>query len=246
MKFFKIACLLFSMFFSFNAFAEETGISVTGPDILIDGACYSVAGGQAPYLWTTSEGSIDDSGCVSNVSGQCGTAAVTASDDCRATGSKAVTLHGGVGAISVSGPDAPQNGSCYAANNAVGTVQWGITKGSINSNGCVSNVSSQCGAATVTATDSCGETAVKNVRMPSGRWVYNVDNCYDNPAWFTQYHADPVITYNGILRFRAYRGCAYYTQPPSYNCGSSSHICAGSTYPFPFIWRRATDEWRCP
>ena len=73
------------------------------------------------------KGSIDNSGCVSNISAQCGTAAIIASDDCRVTGSKAVTLHGGVGAISISGADAPQN-DCYVANNAVGTVQWGITK----------------------------------------------------------------------------------------------------------------------
>ena len=247
MKFLKIVCLLFLMFFSFSlAFAEETVINVSGPDILTDGACYSATGGTAPYLWKTSEGSIDNSGCVSNISAQCGTAAIIASDDCRVTGSKAVTLHGGVGAISISGADAPQNDFCYVANNAVGTVQWGITKGSINSNGCVSNISGRCGAATVTATDSCGETAVKNVRMPSGQWL--MTSYYLCSGAPTCGGSMPSTIYDGIYKYN------FSNIHSVYNYGNCSYLsgtitsepwCEAQGYPV-VTTLKETFTWVCP
>ena len=241
------------MFFSFSlAFAEETVINVSGPDILTDGACYSATGGTAPYLWKTSEGSIDNSGCVSNISAQCGTAAITASDDCRATGAKEVTLHGGVGAISISGSDAPQNGYCYVANNAVGAVQWGITKGSINSNGCVSNISDQCGAATVTATDSCGETAVKDVRMPNGVW-FTVESCnkgLSGACGGSYNHCDTISGINRIIvNGAAWALSAYWGGPgcPVYDCypGTVSPDPYCVAHAAPFAQSSYIQEWRC-
>lgn len=77
--------------------------------------------------------------------------------------------------ITITGSDTPVNGSCYTAAGGHEPYTWSISKGSINSNGCVSNITGKCGAATVTAMDSCGETAVKNVRMPGGTWIFVSD-----------------------------------------------------------------------
>ncbi|MBI3754962.1 MAG: hypothetical protein HY265_02215 [Deltaproteobacteria bacterium] len=73
--------------------------------------------------------------------------------------------------LTLSGPDAPQNGSKYTASGGEAPYSWTISKGSINSSTGVVTVSGQCGTATITATDSCGNTGSKDVRMANGRWV---------------------------------------------------------------------------
>lgn len=73
--------------------------------------------------------------------------------------------------ITISGSDAPQNGSQYTATGGTEPYTWSITKGSITQDGIVT-VSGQCGTATITATDSCGNTETKDARMPGGFWLY--------------------------------------------------------------------------
>ena len=260
MKFFKAISFFTSMFFlSSYAFAEDADVSVSGPDILVDGACYSAEGGEAPYLWTTSEGSIDDSGCVSGVPAGCGSATITVSDDCRAKGSKEVELRGGCRPLGISGLDAPSNGSCYAANNAVGDVQWSITKGSIDGNGCVRNISGQCGTATITATDASGNTSTKNVRMPNGSWVLvsNVKMCA-TVCSHTDSTACIYIEIIGNMKYEKtmWKVCSTATPcnnegcPGGYGCdpGAAGNgwgdVCRGSQ-----IYKHVatkTHEWRCP
>ena len=255
MKFLKAIYILFSMFFfSSNAFAVEAGIGVSGPDILVEGACYSATGGTAPYLWTASEGSIDDSGCVSGVPVECGNATITVSDDCRVKGSKGVTL-----CPPISGSDAPSNGSCYAANNAVGDVQWSITKGVIDNNGCVGNISRQCGTATITATDASGNTSTRDVRMPNGKWVLvsNVKMCA-TVCSHTDSTACIYIEIIGNMKYEKtmWKVCSTATPcnnegcPGGYGCdpGAAGNgwgdACRGSQ-----IYKHVatkTHEWRCP
>lgn len=73
--------------------------------------------------------------------------------------------------IAISGLDAPQNGSQYTATGGTEPYTWSITKGSITQDG-IATVSGQCGTATITATDSCGNVGTKDVRMPDGFWLY--------------------------------------------------------------------------
>lgn len=70
----------------------------------------------------------------------------------------------------ISGPDAPVDGDQYAVAGGLPPYTWSISKGSITQDGIVT-VSGQCGAATVTVADACGNTATKDVRMPNGVWV---------------------------------------------------------------------------
>lgn len=72
--------------------------------------------------------------------------------------------------LALSGPDAPVDGSQYTASGGCGSYTWSITKGIINSSGVVT-VSGQCGKATITVMDACGQVAVKNVRLPDGAWI---------------------------------------------------------------------------
>ncbi len=72
--------------------------------------------------------------------------------------------------LTLSGPDVPSNGSQYTASGGTSPYTWSITKGSITQTGIVT-VSGQCGSATITVKDSCGNQATKDVRMPSGKWV---------------------------------------------------------------------------
>ena len=145
-------------------------IPISGPDAPTDGSQYTASGGIVPYTWSITKGSINTDGIVI-VSGQCGTATITVKDKCDVTAEKVVTLPVVIG---VSGPDAPVDGSQYTAITSPSgsnlNIQWSISKGSITQTGVVT-VSGQCGAATVTATDACGNQGSKDVRMSGGTWV---------------------------------------------------------------------------
>ena len=160
-----------------------------------------------------------------------------------------------MGAISITGADAPSNGSCYVANNAVGTVQWGITKGSINSNGCVSGISTQCGTATITATDSCGETGTKNLKMPIGVWV-NKSTCdlkayYEWCGWYD----GGFYVYGGIYRYNnlrctqcvhvAYQSTLCPVPPTCFGEPYLSNVCWYGTCWVGYAYQ-SIDEWSCP
>jgi len=105
-----------------KAFADEVTITITGPDAPFDGDQYSAAGGTAPYTWSITKGSIDANGVVI-VSGQCGTATITATDDCGQTGTKDVMMASGKYVLipyqtGVTGPCASiVTGGCYDAGS---------------------------------------------------------------------------------------------------------------------------------
>ena len=90
----------------------------------------------------------------------------------------------GAVSISISGPDAPSNGSQYTVTGGVEPYTWSITKGSITQTGVVT-VSGQCGTATVVITDICGNIQSKNVNMPGGVWITIPGREY-NMTQFTQ------------------------------------------------------------
>lgn len=171
----------------------QSNISISGPDQAVDGTQYTATGGTEPYTWSISKGSIDSNGVVI-VSGQCGAATVTATDACGVTQSKVVTITPPTATISISGPDAPTDGSQYTATGGIEPFAWSISKGSITQTGVVT-VSGQCGAATVTAADACGNQVSKDVRMSSGVWVSVSRIDYTPPA------SHSVSCTNSDLRF---------------------------------------------
>ena len=117
-----------------------------------------------------------------------------------------------IGAIII-GPDAPVNGDCYGllANGVLvqsDDIIWSISKGSIDSSGCVSGLSSECGAAVITADSTCPtfQSVTKTVRMPNGVWVtiqdFSCSTCgicvrqggeYKN-SWFFEGYDETVVT----------------------------------------------------
>lgn len=70
-------------------------IDIEGPDAPVDGDCYEVIGGVLPIQWSMSAGSISDEGCVT-VTGECGTATITAEDACGSSLTKEVRMPIGV------------------------------------------------------------------------------------------------------------------------------------------------------
>ena len=69
-------------------------ITLAGPDAPSDGSQYTATGGTEPYTWSISKGSITQGGVVT-ISGQCGTATITATDSCVNQGTKDVRMPDG-------------------------------------------------------------------------------------------------------------------------------------------------------
>lgn len=138
--------------------------------------------------------------------------------------------------MTISGPDAPSDGNQYTVTGGTAPYTWSISKGSITQDGIVT-VSGQCGAATVSATDSCGYTATKDVRMPGGVWErYSGSrySCYVAGDWcsllkwgnFCYTYPDTVTQ---LLHF--------FQSAPDGNCliGGYWYYCgqgSGACYPF--------------
>lgn len=158
--------------------------------------------------------------------------------------------------VTLSGPEAPGNGSQYTATGGIPPYTWTISKGSITQNGVVT-VSGQCGAATVTVTDTCGTTS-KDVRMPSGAWHLVSDTCYIPcnlwifNTWWQPETCDRIgATCNiedGIQRITYYMDAVGSGYNPSYsNCPTASCTLSykgtsyGNTYQVKLVY-----EWRCP
>jgi len=72
--------------------------------------------------------------------------------------------------LTINGPTDPVNGAQYYASGGTAPYNWCISKGNITQDGVV-NVNGQCGNATITVMDNCGEIATITVRMPHGVWV---------------------------------------------------------------------------
>jgi hypothetical protein len=95
----------------------------------------------------------------------------TMGNESGAVAGRAVDLCSQADPITVTGPDAPVDGDQYIAAGGFGRqYTWEISAGSITQDGHVT-VSGQCGAATITATDACGNKGTKEVRMQRGMWV---------------------------------------------------------------------------
>ena len=85
------------------------------------------------------------------------------------------TMPDPAGVITVTGDEQAVFNSGYTATNAVGTVTWSVSSGTIDSNGTITVVG--CGTATVTATDSCGRTGTKTIYYAAGYWIYTNPTC---------------------------------------------------------------------
>jgi RHS repeat-associated protein len=73
--------------------------------------------------------------------------------------------------LAIIGPDAPTEGSQYAASGGTAPYFWCISKGGITQGGAaVSGLSGLSGTATITVIDSYGAIARQRVRMPNGVW----------------------------------------------------------------------------
>lgn len=80
----------------------------------------------------------------------------------------------------ISGPESGVTTAQYSVSNTIGDVTWTNSGGTITSSGVA--VFTGCGTAVITATDACGRTASKEVRLVSGYWqlqssVTNYDDC---------------------------------------------------------------------
>lgn len=150
-------------------------IAIAGPHMPSDGSQYAASGGFEPYSWSMSRGFITQGGVVA-ISGQCaGPATVTAVDSCGASGNLGVEIF--VAELSISGPDAPVNGSQYAGSGGVIPYAYGTSCGSITGDGVVT-VSGCCGPGNVAVTDKCASYAQKQIRLPDGGWRLVSDgNC---------------------------------------------------------------------
>lgn len=141
--------------------AEQEDMTVSGPVSATVGAQYSANHGIAPITWSISSGAINDSGQITALG--CNPT-ITATDFCGRSASLSTNT-----VKVMSGPDVATLGAQYAVSNAVGTVTWSISAGSINSQtGVITGTA--CGAIIVTASDSCG-AANKVVRGVDGSWV---------------------------------------------------------------------------
>ncbi len=98
---------------------------------------------------------------------------IAVSDSCGRVSNliiKTRPVEGAGGMFDIAGPDAPSDGDCYTVVGGAGLVAWSISKGSIDVAGCVT-VTGECGMATVTASDACGNSLTRSVRMPDGVWT---------------------------------------------------------------------------
>lgn len=122
----------------------------------------------------------------------------------------------------ISGPDAPADGNQYLVTGGCGSYIWSITKGSIDSSGIVT-VSGQCGIATVTVRDACGDTATKIVRMPIGTWQESTQNPKLTNPWdivgVGTYYVSPTLRVSYVdSSLRSIGGC--WGSGACFNCPS--------------------------
>ncbi|HBR16547.1 MAG: hypothetical protein A3G39_06875 [Deltaproteobacteria bacterium RIFCSPLOWO2_12_FULL_43_16] len=167
--------------------------------------------------------------------------------------------------VTLSGPDAPTNGSQYTASGGTEPYAWSISKGSITQSGVVT-VSGQCGTATITVKDSCGNQATKDVRLPGGAWVlvnvisypyyckwFGVRGSYPEGWWLygsppSYYWSCEVISglYKTIYIPKGDHLSIYYgTNTPNYEDCVPSSGCVSPTYPTEYMSQIEFYEWRC-
>ena len=156
------------------------------------------------------------------------------------------------------GPDAPVAGDCYYLQTYIPNTIWSIDKGAIDSSGCVSGLSGECGVATITATFMCLDNeiiATKKVRMPNGVWISIYSTTLGGACYTTQ-----TEDISGILRSQCKFGCTSSGNGPCTEAsglpagfyaagGTCSQIgapcCSCGTNPYSQWAMVNVDEWRC-
>ena len=146
------------------AACKATPLTLTGPDTWAANTTWTASGGVGPYAYTAGFPLVSGTGTATATSG-CGTQTITATDRCGNSVSKQLTSV----ALTISGPD----DYVYGAYNTTGG------KGAVKLNNYPP--AATCGSATITATDECGGSASKIVRLSQGHWVtvhsYNTQYC---------------------------------------------------------------------
>lgn len=171
--------------------------------------------------------------------------------------------------ITIAGPDTAVDGSQYVAVGGMEPYKWSINKGSISQDGIVS-ISRQCGTATITVTDDCGNTATRDVTMPNGTWVLTEDlklNTCNVPSNgnCTTISSDTKIVYSWYDLLDNWP-CPLGYDPCIYsglcyaNNSWSSNPCTGASWPdnccpagggYKYLSKhvkvkKQTYQWRCP
>ena len=142
------------------------------------------------------------------------------------------------------GSDAPVDGDCYYLQTYVPNTIWSIDKGAIDSGGCVSGLSGQCGVATITATFICQDNEIigtKKVRMPNGVWVLisTCNNCVSptETCCNETIYTDDLKISGSIRRAGSTSGeCSFSGCIPYPTCESWYSV---------WCYYNATYQWRC-
>lgn len=158
------------------------------------------------------------------------------------------------------GEDAPVDDDCYTVIGGVGPYTWSIDVGSIDASGCVT-VTGECGPATITVIDSCGNIGNKVVRMPIGVWV-DIFSEEDDPSCIDTGSGPHSATtvYVGANRYRVNYRCRDSGDIEVAACIPSRWIEAwNGVVPNPIrceLWvpidrgaywiKRWIQEWQCP
>ena len=149
------------------------------------------------------------------------------------------------------GSDTPVDGDCYYLQTYVPNTIWTIDKGAINSSGCVSGLSGECGMATITATFMCLDNeiiATKQVRMPNGVWNLIEALSYScskespyTPCTFEEIVNNLKIVYDNR--------CVTYPPPDPYQsnpCPEPYGCSVPGCNHYQALAGKSTYEWVCP
>jgi len=122
----------------------------------------------------------------------------------------------GVSPLSLTGSDAPSNGSVYYVTGGQPPYRWSVTGGATlsasGSSATISNVSGNCGTGTVSVSDACGQSASLTIRYPNGQWTLQSecnatrtagDGCDGSPKWTG-------TIYEGAYRYDASVRCCQF------------------------------------
>lgn len=174
-------------------------------------------------------------------------------------------------AMTISGPESGVTTAQYSATNAIGDVTWTNSSGTITDSGVATFTG--CGTAVITATDACGRTATKEVRLTSGYWqlqssVYFYANCAGafsaerisgSTKVFMLFYANCIC----VKSMNDYSWCQSETVPESPHpvpfmpdayagvCTASAAPYGGTYFTYHGLWQLtachvATYSWVCP
>lgn len=165
-------------------------VQLTGSATASEGTSFTASGGRPSYRYEIGAGEINpETGVITDVP-LCGQSTkVTATDACNQQAQVGVNVSAAADLL-ITGSNEPDVNDVYSVNGGLEPYSWSFSGGSINNVGKILSVTS-CGGpsnngavATVSVTDSCGETASIEVRLPGGYWGAPENTCdvsvYDN------------------------------------------------------------------